>query len=117
MESQGQSVHQSNLPVEPEPLQLGEDVQRLELLQVEDLRVGQPELLDEVDVDGDPGVGAVGDEVHLVLVDEHPLVRPADDEEGVERDAVQPFTMTLLTKKLPLRVTTDYLDPFQGCQC
>ena len=97
MESQGQSVHQSNLPVEPEPLQLGEDVQRLELLQVEDLRVGQPELLDEVDVDGDPGVGAVGDQVHLVLVDEHPLVRPADDEEGVERDAVQgcPFALTL----------------------
>ena len=49
----------SNVPVEPEPLQLGEDVERLELLQVEDLGVGQPELLDEVDVDGDPGVGAV----------------------------------------------------------
>ena len=31
-ESPGQSIHQSNLPVEPEPLQLGEDVQRLELL-------------------------------------------------------------------------------------
>ena len=95
-ESLGQSTNPS-LPVEPEPLQLGEDVQRLELLQVEDLGVGQPELLDEVDVDGDPGVGAVGDEVHLVLVDEHPLVRPADDEEGVERDAVQgcPFALTL----------------------
>ena len=103
------------MPVEPEPLQLGEDVQRLELLQVEDLRVGQPELLDEVDVDGDPGVGAVGDQVHLVLVDEHPPVRPADDEEGVERDAVQgcPFTVTLVTMRQPLNGTTDnLLDPF-----
>ena len=27
-------------------------------------------------------------QVHLVLVNEHPLVHPADDEEGVERDAV-----------------------------
>ena len=27
-------------------------------------------------------------QVHLVLVDEHPLVHPADDEEGVERYAV-----------------------------
>ena len=27
-------------------------------------------------------------QVHLVLVDEHPLVHPADDKEGVERDAV-----------------------------
>ena len=34
------------MPVEPEPLQLGQHVERLELLEVEDLGVGQPELLD-----------------------------------------------------------------------
>ena len=33
------------MPVEPEPFQLGQHVERLELLEVEDLGVGQPEFL------------------------------------------------------------------------
>lgn len=49
-------VHDLELAVQPEALQLGEHVERLELLQVEDLGVGEPELLDKADVDGNPGV-------------------------------------------------------------
>ena len=33
------------MPVEPEPLQLGQHVECLKLLEVEDLGVGQPEFL------------------------------------------------------------------------
>ena len=50
----GHRVHDLRVPVEPEPLQLGQHVQRLELLQVEDLGVREPELLDEGHVHRDP---------------------------------------------------------------
>ena len=49
------------VPVEPESLQLGEDVQRFELFQVQDFGVGQPKLLDEAHVHGYPSVGSVRD--------------------------------------------------------
>ena len=52
----GHGVHYLEVPVEPQPLQLGENVERLKLFQVEDLRVREPELLDEGHVHGDPGV-------------------------------------------------------------
>ena len=60
-DSRGHGVHDLKLAVEPEPLQLGEDGERLELLQVEDLGVGQPKLLYEVHVHRNPGVGGVSD--------------------------------------------------------
>ena len=60
-DARGHGVHYLELAVEPEPLQLGEDVERLELFQVEDLGVGQPKLLDEAHVHGDPRVGGVRD--------------------------------------------------------
>ena len=47
------------VPVEPESLQLGEDVQRFELFQVQDFGVGQPKLLDEAHVHWYPPVRSV----------------------------------------------------------
>ena len=54
----GHGVHDLKVTVEPEPLELAEDVEGLELLEVEDLGVGEPELFDEAHVDGDPVVQA-----------------------------------------------------------
>ena len=62
IKSQGQSITMAlPVPVEPESLQLGEDVQRFELFQVQDFGVGQPKLLDEAHVHGYPSVGCVRD--------------------------------------------------------
>ena len=41
----GHRVHDLELSIEPETLQLGEDVQGLELFEVQDLCVGKPEFL------------------------------------------------------------------------
>ena len=53
-------------------------------LEVEDLHVGDPDLLDEADVDRDEVV-ALGAEDDVL--DQEPLVHPADEEETVESDA------------------------------
>ena len=47
------SIDQLHIPVEPKPFELGEDVEGGELLEVEDLNVGHPDLLHQGDVHRD----------------------------------------------------------------
>ena len=53
-------------------------------LEVEDLHVGDPDLLDEADVDRDEVVALSAEDD---VLDQEPLVHPADEEETVESDA------------------------------
>ena len=47
------SIDQLHIPVQPKSFQLGEDVEGGELLQVEDLDVRHPDLVNQGDVHGD----------------------------------------------------------------
>ena len=73
-------VHDLELSVEPEPFELGEYVECLELLEVENFSVRKPELFDEADVDRDPAVRLLTlpqDRSQLLVVDDDPFVRPS----------------------------------------
>ena len=100
--SAGHGVNQFKVSIEPEPLELRQNIESLELFQIQNLHVGYPYLLNltnicsqhhqlnipalthQTDVHRDQVVplGAEGD-----VPDLEPVVHPADQEEAVERDA------------------------------
>ena len=54
--SGGHSVHYLKVSVQPQALQFAENVQSLKFFKVENLGVWKPELFDEGNIHGDPGI-------------------------------------------------------------
>ena len=97
-------VNQLHVPVQPKSLQLGEDVESGELLEVENLDVGHPDLVHQGDVNRDQRVVFV-----TKLNNDFKRNRKHKEEKKKEMNT---FTLDMIslgslqrTKKNPFRVT------------
>ena len=97
-------VNKLHVPVQPKSLQLGEDVESGELLEVENLDVGHPDLVHQGDVNRDQRVVFV-----TKLNNDFKRNRKHKEEEKVKMNT---FTLDMIslgslqrTKKNPFRVT------------
>ena len=100
-------VNKLHVPVQPKSLQLGEDVESGELLEVENLDVGHPDLVHQGDVNRDQRVVFV-----TKLNNDFKRNRKHKEEEKVK---INTFTLDMIslgslqrTKKNPFRVTLQY---------
>ena len=52
----GHGIHNLKVTIEPQSFKLGQHIERLKLLEVENLRVWQPKLLDKGNINRNPGI-------------------------------------------------------------